>query len=208
MKALTFFVAFFIVLSGQIFASDYFEIQRQKDIERALYWEKKGYNFSPNLMNAYQMDQQVKDIARAKYWKDKGYNFNPNLMNAYQMDQQVKDIARAKYWKDKGYNFNPNLMNAYQMDQQVENRKNGKPASIRIPAYSGGGGYRSYNYDVSGYSYEGDYVYGEIDVDQSGGDGYIYDEEGNEVHINVDWTGHGELEGYDSEGNYYDLEVD
>lgn len=67
---------------------------------------------------------------------------------------------------------------------------------------------RYYNYAVSGYNSSGDYVYGEIEVDQSGGNGYIYNDEGDEVNIDVDWTGYGTLEGYDYEGNYYELEVD
>ncbi len=77
-------------------------------------------------------------------------------------------------------------------------------SSYRTSGY----GYKSYNYDVSGYNYNGDYVYGEVDVDQSGGDGYVYDENGDEIYIDVDWIGKGELEGYGSDGNYYELEVD
>lgn len=66
----------------------------------------------------------------------------------------------------------------------------------------------SYDYDVSGYDDSGNYIYGDVDVDQSGGDGYIYLEDGEEKHIDVDWTGKGELEGYDEDGNYYELEVE
>lgn len=99
-------------------------------------------------------------------------------------------------------------MSAYQMDQKVARRKSGKTTPTFIPRYYYGTGYRTYNYDVNGYSDGGDYVYGEIDVDRSGGDGYIYDDEGNEMYIDVEWAGKGELEGYDSEGNYYELEVE
>ncbi len=77
-------------------------------------------------------------------------------------------------------------------------------SSYRTPGYV----YKSYNYDVSGYNSNGDYVYGEVDVDQSGGDGYVYDENGDGIYIDVDWIGKGELEGYGSDGNYYELEVD
>ena len=66
-------------------------------------------------------------------------------------------------------------------------------SSYRTSGY----GYKSYNYDV----------YGEVYVDQSGGDGYVYDENGDKIYIDVDWIGKGELEGYD-DGNYYELEVD
>ena len=65
----------------------------------------------------------------------------------------------------------------------------------------------AYDYDVSGSGDDG-YVYGDVTVDQSGGDGTIYDEYGNEHNVTVDWTGRGELEGYDEDGNYYELEVD
>lgn len=66
----------------------------------------------------------------------------------------------------------------------------------------------SYDYDVSGYDSDGSYVYGDVEVDQGGGDGYIYTKDGEEKHIDVDWTGKGELEGYDEDGNYYELEVE
>lgn len=67
---------------------------------------------------------------------------------------------------------------------------------------------KSYSYSVSGYDDNTNYIYGDIDVDQSGGDGYIYDDDGNSIYINVDWTGKGQLEGYDDNGKYYELEVD
>ena len=48
---------------------------------------------------------------------------------------------------------------------------------------------------------------GNIDIDRDG-DGYIIDEDGNEKSIDVEWTGYGEIEGYDEDGTYYELEVD
>ena len=73
----------------------------------------------------------------------------------------------------------------------------------RIYSYS-----NSYNYDVSGYGDTG-YVTGNIDA--SGDkyvDGYIMLEDGSEVYFDGEWTGKGEIEGYDEDGNYYELEVD
>ena len=72
------------------FASPYMEAQKLKNIERAEYWEKKGYIFDSKYMTAYSMDQKVKDIKRAKYWKQKGYNFDSEYMTAYSMDQEAK----------------------------------------------------------------------------------------------------------------------
>lgn len=71
--------------------------------------------------------------------------------------------------------------------------------------YSGGYGY---NYDVEGYSDSGDYFYGEIDTQDKYGEGYIYDEDGNEVYVETEWTGYGELEATDEYGNTYEFEVD
>ena len=68
---------------------------------------------------------------------------------------------------------------------------------------------RSYNYDVSGYG-NGEYVSGSIDSDSNNKyvDGYIITEDGREVSFDGEWVGNGEIEGYDEDGNYYELEVD
>jgi len=79
-------------------------------------------------------------------------------------------------------------------------------SASNLPIYAGGG-YNTYDYSVSGYG-DYDYVYGEVTVDQDGGSGYIYLENGDELYITVDWTGYGTLEGYDDDGNYYLLDVD
>jgi hypothetical protein len=76
-----------------------------------------------------------------------------------------------------------------------------------LPPSSPSVGAKSYSYSVSGYDSNFNYVWGNVDVDQSGGDGNIYDSNGNMVYINVYWTGNGQLDGYDSNGNYYDLDV-
>jgi hypothetical protein len=97
----------------------YLEAQKQRDIERAQFWQARGHAFNPTYMTAYSMDQKVKDIERARFWKEKGYTFSPEYMTAYSMDQKVKDIDRAQYWRSKGYSFNPDYMTAYSMDQKV-----------------------------------------------------------------------------------------
>jgi len=72
-----------------------------------------------------------------------------------------------------------------------------------IPSYA----YRSYSYSVSGYGDDG-YVYGDIDADCSRDvSGYLCLEDGKEVYFDGEWVGNGEVEGYDEDGNYYELEV-
>lgn len=65
----------------------------------------------------------------------------------------------------------------------------------------------NYNYDVSGYGEDG-YVTGNIDIEGKYGSGYLEDEDGNEIEIDVEWVDYGELEATDENGNTYELEVD
>ena len=69
-------------------------------------------------------------------------------------------------------------------------------------------GSRSYDYNVSGYKDDGSYIYGDVNVTSSGGDGYVYKDNGESVYVTVDWVGKGMLEGYDDNGEYYEFEVD
>jgi hypothetical protein len=63
-------------------------------------------------------------------------------------------------------------------------------------------------YEVSGSDKNGNHVYGEVDVDQWEGEGYIHAEnELQEKKIHVDWTEKGELKGYDEFGNHYELKM-
>lgn len=101
---------------------DFMEIQKKKDIQRALYWKRKGYNFDPNYTTSFMMNQKVEDIQRANYWKTKGYNFNPDYMTGFMMDQKVSDIQRAAYWKAKGLDFNPDYMTSFMMDMEASNK--------------------------------------------------------------------------------------
>lgn len=75
-----------------------------------------------NIPAQRMMDQKVKDIQRAKYWNAKGYNFDANYMTGFMMDQKAKDIQRAAYWKTKGLDFNPNYMTDFMMDMEAKNR--------------------------------------------------------------------------------------
>lgn len=64
-----------------------------------------------------------------------------------------------------------------------------------------------YNYDISGYDEDGNYVSGNVDIDEYW-DGYIEDEYGNEKYIEVEWVDWGVMEGYDEDGVYYELNVE
>ena len=84
------------------------------------------------------------------------------------------------------------------------------PDNFGTGSYSGG--YRSYDYDVSGYDYYGDtdgYISGSIEADD-GKDvsGYLTLDDGTEIYFDGEWSGKGEVEGWGDDGNYYELEVD
>jgi len=65
-----------------------------------------------------------------------------------------------------------------------------------------------YDYSVSGYGDTG-YVTGSISSYSDGDvDGYLNLDDGSEVYFEGEFTGHGEIEGYDENGYYYSLEVD
>lgn len=86
------------------------------------------------------------------------------------------------------------------------------------PSYQSNSGYKynsrtgysgnyGYNYDVSG-SGDNGYTYGNIDTSGKYGEGYIYDEEGNEIYVETEWVDNGVMEATDEYGNTYELEVD
>jgi hypothetical protein len=100
--------------------------EKVKDIERSRFWMRKGYNFDPDIMTAYSMNEKVKDIQTAAQWKTKGYSFDPDIMTAYSMNEKVKDIERSKFWEGYGYNFNPEIMTAYSMNEKVKDIQRSK----------------------------------------------------------------------------------
>ena len=68
---------------------------------------------------------------------------------------------------------------------------------------------RSYEYQVEGYSYDHGYVRGEITADSNGDvEGSIYLDDGEEIDFQGEFVGKGEIEGYDADGSFYELEVD
>lgn len=66
-----------------------------------------------------------------------------------------------------------------------------------------------YDYEVEGYSYNHGYVRGEITADSDGDvEGLIFLDDGREISFEGEFVGKGEIEGYDADGSYYELEVD
>lgn len=78
-----------------------------------------------------------------------------------------------------------------------------------MPANYAGSYGRSYDYDVSGHG-NGEYVSGSIDASSGSRDvdGYLTLDDGREVSFDGEWVGKGQIEGYDEDGNCYELEGD
>jgi hypothetical protein len=77
-------------------------------------------------------------------------------------------------------------------------------AAISASAFAG-------DYDASGTSSNGDYVNGEIESTPGSRDveGYVVDpNSGEQIPIEGEWTGQGEVEVEDAYGNTYELETD
>lgn len=64
----------------------------------------------------------------------------------------------------------------------------------------------SYDYSVEGYGDTG-YAYGDVEMNGKYGEGYIYNEDGEEVYVETEWTDNGVMEAYDEYGNWYEFEV-
>ena len=73
---------------------------------------------------------------------------------------------------------------------------------------TGTSGDYGYNYDVSGYDSNGDEVTGNVSMEDKYGTGTITNSDGEEIDVDVEWTGYGELKAIDSDGNEYELSVD
>ena len=72
----------------------------------------------------------------------------------------------------------------------------------------GKSGNYQYNYDIEGYDNEGNYITGNVDMDGKYGSGTIYDEDGNEKSIEVEWYDYGQMQGTDEDGNNYEFEAE
>jgi hypothetical protein len=77
-------------------------------------------------------------------------------------------------------------------------------AAISAPALAG-------DYDASGTSSNGDFVNGEIESTPGSRDveGYVIDpNSGEQIPVEGEWTGQGEVEVQDAYGNTYELETE
>src|SRR5262249_23262653 len=77
----------------------------------------------------------------------------------------------------------------------------------QLPMVGGGPGHE---YDVSGLDDSGGFVYGSIDASRGEREveGTVYDEDGEEHSISGEWSGKGEVDATDDDGNTYDLDVE
>ncbi len=71
-------------------------------------------------------------------------------------------------------------------------------------------GYKEYEYDVSGYGSDGQYVTGKINAYKNNDDveGILIFEDGEIAAFNGKWIGNGLIKGSDENGDYYELEID
>ncbi len=63
------------------------------------------------------------------------------------------------------------------------------------------------DYSVDGYGDDG-YVYGDVETNGRDIEGYLYKENGDEVYFEGEFNGYGTIDGYDENGDYYQLDVD
>lgn len=73
---------------------------------------------------------------------------------------------------------------------------------------TGTSGDYNYNYDVSGFDSNGEEVSGNVYMEDKHGTGTLTIAGGEEVEVEVEWIGHGELIATDNQGNEYELTVD
>ncbi len=66
---------------------------------------------------------------------------------------------------------------------------------------------KTYEYEIEGTDEYGDYVDGFVETSGKYGEGYILDEYGDKIPIEVEWIGNGELLGTDDDNNEYELKV-
>lgn len=65
-----------------------------------------------------------------------------------------------------------------------------------------------YNYDVYGHNYDGIDVVGNVDTNGKFVSGVLFDDDGDEIYFEGEWTGHGEIAGFGDDGEFYDLRVE
>ena len=122
-------------------------------------------------------------------------------------------IVGVVWWVGSLFSNEPSHKNTYQnfpsfseVDYSYDTSSVHYDDSYEYNYRSGYSGSYEYNYDVEGYGDDG-YVYGTVDTSGKYGEGYIYDEYGNELWVETEWTDYGVLEAYDENGNWYELET-
>lgn len=128
------------------------------------------------------------------------------------------DVAQLPEWVSISFNQNGTLAEGYIHKSTLSNNFVYSPTYTTPTTYrhyddsykynyrTGNSGSYNYNYDVEGYGDTG-YAYGNVDMSGKYGEGYIYNEDGDEVWVEAEWTDYGVLEAYDEDGNWYELEA-
>ena len=125
------------------------------------------------------------------------------FVSDYESDEEnLTDNDYTTYEDDESY-----VEEAYNTDTDIEEPH--YDSSYQYEYRSGTSGNYTYNYDVAGEDiYNSSSVSGNLDMRGKYGDGYIIDKNGNEIQVDAEWTGYGEIEATDSGGNTYTLETE
>ncbi len=183
----------------------YYGVKTHWAISKLLY--KYGYFQTPD--NFGTVDKTAKELINKLYVVDNNGIIKRNTTITARNIQNPEHVNTPpkKNTNNLLVNYNPTkhvdldeLYDDLDLNYHYDNR-------YKYNYRTGYSGNYEYNYDIEGYNDDGDSVYGNIDIEGKYGSGYIYDEYGNEKEIDVEWVDYGELEGYDEDGNYYELEV-
>ena len=139
-----------------------------------------------------------------------GCNNNKNTELEKQKEEKLEkqknneEQIKSQFYKDDNNNKNTN---DYESDFD-DNIRYGEDYGFKYNYRTGTSNPYSYNYDIIGYDEYGNYVYGNIDIQGKYGDGYIHNENDEEISVEVEWIDDGVLSGTDDDGNTYELEVE
>jgi len=167
-------------------------------------WISKPGNLEALYYKAKEENMLKEGVTFESYMR---FMTSRNRTNSYTYDSQRKSLNQANQSAFNGRGRNRlddlkisiqssgthEIFNLYDDDYKYEYR-------------FGEVGERNYNYDVEGYDESGYYVYGNITIYHNNeGQGYLYDEDGDQFSIECEWVDYGKMEAEDDYGNNYYL---